>query len=101
MSSPQPQQRRLTIRGRVFHFVAYQGSPGNPQRKQPSYPAMWYLMVEGRRCQVLPCDPQLTEQSLDALLSAWVEDNAMGPVEPARLVRVGPVRPNENWWGPN
>ena len=104
MSTPKPQQRHLTIRGRVFHFVSYQGSPGNHQRAQLPYPAMWYLMVEGRRCPVLPCDSGLSPADLDAALSAWAEDNALGPVEPSSLVRakrVAPTRPNENWWGPN
>jgi hypothetical protein len=101
MSPPKPQQRRLTIRGRVYHFVSYQGSRGNPQRAQLPYPAMWYLMVEGRRCPVLPCAPELCGNSLDAALSAWVDDNALGPVESAHRVQVGPARPTENWWGPN
>lgn len=101
MSPPKPQQRHLTIRGRTFHFVSYQGSRGNAQRAQLPYPAMWYLMVEGRRCPVLPCDSNLSSTELDAALSAWAEDNAVGPVQSAHLVRIGPVRPNENWWGPN
>jgi hypothetical protein len=62
---------------------------------------MWYLMVEGRRCPVLPCDASLSAAEVDAALSTWVEDNALGPVQAAALARVGPVRPNENWWGPN
>jgi hypothetical protein len=62
---------------------------------------MWYLMVEGRRCPVLPCDANISPTDLDAALSQWVEDNALGPVEAPPMARVGPVRPNENWWGPN
>jgi hypothetical protein len=101
MSSHKPQQRHITIRGRNFHFVSYQGSRGNPQRAQLPYPAMWYLMVEGRRCPVLPCDPSLSPTELDATLAGWVEDNALGPVESAHLIPLGPARPTENWWGPN
>lgn len=101
MSRVKSEQRRLTIRGRAMHFVTYEGSRGNPARAQLPYPAMWYLMVEGRRCPVFPCDPSLSSADLDAALTAWAEDNAQGPVESAPLVRIAPVRPNENWWGPN
>ena len=101
MSSHKPQQRHLTIRGRDFHFVSYQGSAGNPQRAQLPFPAMWYLMVEGRRCPVFPYEATRSLAEVDAALTEWAEDNAMGPVESAHLIRIGPVRPNENWWGPN
>lgn len=101
MSPPKPQQRHLTIRGRALHFVSYEGSRGNPQRAQLPYPAMWYLMVEGRRCPVFPCDTSLTPADLDAALVAWADDNAQGPVESSHVIRVGPARPNENWWGPS
>lgn len=101
MAPPKPEQRRLTFQGRTFHFVSYQGSPGNAQRAQLPFPAMWYLMVEGRRCPVLPCDATLSATEVDAALLAWAEVNAMGPVDSAPLARVSPVRPNENWWGPN
>ena len=101
MSPPKPQQRHLTIRGRPLHFVSYEGSRGNPQRAQLPYPAMWDLMVEGRRCPVFPCDASLTPADLDAALVAWADDNAQGPVESSHITRVGPVRPNENWWGPS
>lgn len=100
MSAFKPLQRHLTIRGRDFHFVSYQGSSGNPQRAQLPFPAMWYLMLEGRRCPVFPCDEALTLPQVDETLLEWAEDNAVGPVESAHLVRIGPVRPNENWWGP-
>lgn len=105
MSTPKPQQRHLTIRGRPFHFVSYQGSPGNPRRAQLPYPAMWYLMVEGRRCPVLRCDAALSLAELDAALSAWVEDNALGPVELASDAAgariLPPHKPTDNWWGPH
>lgn len=101
MSVHKPQQRHLTIRGRTFHFVSYQGSLGNVQRAQLPFPAMWYLMVEGRRCPVFPYEASLSLTEVDAALAEWAEDNAIGPVESAHLIRVGPVRPNENWWGPN
>lgn len=104
MSSFKPDQRRLMIRGRVFHFVSYEGQPANPRRAQPSSPPMWFLMVEGRRCPVLPFDPTQSSTEVDAALLAWAKDNALGPVQP------GPVTPSKaridsqdprstNWWG--
>ena len=105
MSGFQPQQRHLTIRGRAFHFVSYEGSTGSSRRAQLPYPSMWYLMVEGRRCVVFPCDAGVPLPQLDAALTAWVEDNALGPVEaPPRHAapQANPAgRRYENWWGPN
>lgn len=89
MSAFKAQQRHLTIRGRDFHFVSYEGSRGNVQRARLPYPAMWYLMVEGRRCPAFPCDPSLSLPELDAALGAWAQDNALGPVEvPSPAIRV-------------
>jgi hypothetical protein len=100
-----PQQRHLTIRGRPFHFVSYEGRPANPRREQPSYPPMWYLMVEGRRYPVLPCDPSLSLPQLDAALCAWAEDNALGPADATPVVpaiqATSPNRRYRNWWGPD
>lgn len=104
MKAFKPQQRHLTIRGRPFHFVSYEGRPTNHRRAQLAYPAMWYLMVEGRRCPVLPCDPDRSLPELDAALRDWAEDNTLGPVlgtfspvdaAPVDLRRLG------NWWGPH
>ena len=105
MSAFKPQQRHLTIRGRTFHFVSYEGGPTNRRREQLPDPAMWYLMVEGRRCPVLPLDTSLSASQVDAALSAWALDNALGPVEsppvPPAVVRTAAPSPgHENWWGP-
>jgi len=76
-----PQHRHLTIRGRPFHFVSHDGRSANYRRAQLGYPPMWYLLVEGRRCPVLPCDADQSLPELDAALRDWAEDNALGPVE--------------------
>ena len=81
MSAFKPQQRHLTIKGRTFHFVSYEGSPANLRKAQLPYPPMWYLMVEGRRFPVFPCDANLSLPQIDELLGAWAVDNAMGPVK--------------------
>jgi hypothetical protein len=100
-----PQQRHLTIQGRLFHFVSYEGRPANHRRAQLAYPAMWYLMVEGRRCPVLPCDSSQSVPEVDAALRDWAEDNALGPVAGtlplASRALNGGVYCRGNWWGPN
>jgi hypothetical protein len=74
-----PQHRHLTIQGQPFHFVSDGGRPSNHRRSQLGYPAMWYLMVAGRRCPVLPCDSSRSPFELDAALRDYAEDNALGP----------------------
>lgn len=81
MSAFKPQQRRITIQGRPFHFVSYEGQPANATRGVPCLPAMWYLMVEGRRCPVFPFDPEVPAEAIDGLLSKWVADNGLVPEE--------------------
>ena len=77
MSSFKPQQRRLEIAGRSFLFVSYEGHPENLARKQPAEPAMWCLMVEGRRCPVTPFVASQSQESLDRTLLRWIRSNAM------------------------
>jgi hypothetical protein len=103
MSKYKPQQRHLTILGREYHFVSYEGHSANRRNAQPADPAMWYLMVEGRRCPVVPCDPTLSPEELDTVLAAWVASNALGPApSSARVVpvdRTDPaVRRWADWW---
>ncbi len=106
MPAFKPQQRRLTIQGRVFHFVSYEGHAANPKREQPASPAMWYLMVEGRRCPVIPYDADMPLADVDAALGAWAKGNALAPRKPpsrtpaTRRTRTA-TRHHRNWWGPN
>ena len=105
MSAFKPQQRHLTIQGRSFHFVSYEGRLANLRRAQLPYPAMWYLMVEGRRCPVLPYDASVSLPQLDAALCAWAEDNAIAPIEPTPVAPAPKAtvlnRRCTNWWGPH
>jgi len=102
VSKFKPQQRYLTIRGREYHFVSYEGRSASRRHPQPA-PAMWYLMVEGHRCPVVPCNPALSPADLDAALAAWVSSNAQGPA-PVRAagLAVGAIssiaRRAGNWW---
>ena len=104
MSAFKPQQRHLSIRGRDFHFVSYEGGPVRRREGEPIIPAMWYLMVEGRRCAALPWDPAQSLADVDRALERWVADNTTGPVE--QRPKAAPPRaqpPNRHrmtWWGP-
>lgn len=104
MSAFKPQQRHITIKGRTFHFVSYEGQPADVRRSLAERPAMWYLMVEGRRFPAFPCDPTKPLTEIDQLLSRWAEDNATGPVQQASHgadpAPGGPSRRPINWWGP-
>jgi len=77
MSGFKPQQRRFEIAGRSFLFVSYEGQPENLARKRPAEPAMWCLMVEGRRCPVTPFIASQSLESLDRTLLRWIQANAM------------------------
>jgi hypothetical protein len=99
-----PQQHHLSIRGRDFHFVSYEGRPADLRRNLLAEPSMWYLMCAGRRWPALLCDRAQTLESVDAALRAWAEGNAVGPVElaPLQEPRAAPALGHrwENWWGP-
>lgn len=105
MSAFKPQQRRLMVRGRALHFVSYEGRPANPRRGEDSEPAMWYLMVEGRRFPAFACDPEQELLEVDRSLARWAEKNAMGPATQASSEPVAPqpipTRHRRTWWGPN
>src|SRR5512143_3067463 len=77
LSAFKPQQRHMTLNGRAFHFVAYEGRSENVARNQPSEPPMWYLMVEGRRFPVMPFVADQTLEQIDKLLARWLQKNAL------------------------
>ena len=89
MSAFKPQQRHLAIDGRTFHFVSYEAQPPNPRRGEEGGPAMWFLMVEGRRCPALNYDPAQDLMDVDAALAVWVEANALAPAPAAPPSRAG------------
>ncbi|HSE67466.1 MAG TPA: hypothetical protein VLB12_10785 [Gemmatimonadales bacterium] len=102
MSTFKPQQRHLTIEGRAFHFVSYEGREANERRAEKAEPAMWYLMLEGRRCPTVRCLPDQSETEIDKALLQWVEDQGLTPLPAARPPRA-PTRRSAterktNWW---
>jgi hypothetical protein len=70
-------RRHLIIHGQPFHFASYKGRPANHERAQLAYPAMWYLMVDGGRRPVIPCDSDRTTLELDAALRDYAENNGL------------------------
>jgi hypothetical protein len=77
MSAFKSQQLQFTINGRPFHFVSYEGRPESLARNQPAEPAMWCLMVEGRRVPVTPFLPAQSLEDAQHFLSGWVRKNAL------------------------
>lgn len=73
MSKYAVEQRRLTHRGREFHFVSYEGQPANPRRSQPATEAAWWLMSAGKRWEVMPYRSGQADQEVDRLLTEWLE----------------------------
>lgn len=100
MSTFRPQQRRLTIGERTFHFVAYEAQPANPRKGERGSPAMWYLMVEGHRCPALPYHPDQSEDEVDHGLLRWVRAHAVSD-EPDERPSRKPHRTRTLWWGPD
>lgn len=75
MSAFKPQQRHLTVGGRIFHFVSYEAMPANARRQEAAQPAMWCLMVEGRRMPALPWAAEDGPEEIDRRLAAWVAEH--------------------------
>jgi hypothetical protein len=80
VSSYKIEQRRLSHRGREFHFVSYDAQVANERRGEPAIPPMWYLMNEGKRRPVLPHVPGQALGELDDALLQWVDEQVYGLV---------------------
>jgi hypothetical protein len=100
-----PQQHHLSIRGRDFHFVSYEGQPADARKNLLAQPSMWYLMCEGRRLPAIVCEEGQSLTAVDDALREWAEANAIGPAEraPSKGPRAAPALGQrwENWWGPS
>jgi hypothetical protein len=75
MSSFKLEQRRLTLRGREFHFVSYEGQLANAARHQPATIPTWFLMNAGKRWPVIAHQPGQEIDELDRLLAQWLEQH--------------------------
>jgi len=96
-------QHRITLHGRILHFVAYEGAPANSRRGEPSRPSMWYLMSEGKRHPVMEHLEGQPLAELDLILREWAEANAFGPVAApamrAQFHRQTADLRQGDWWG--
>ena len=70
------EQHRLTHRGRSFHFVSYEGQPANPKRNVDAVEPSWFLMMAGKRFQVMPHTPGQDEGELTRLFTEWLDEHA-------------------------
>ena len=67
------EQRRLSHRGRDFHFVSYEARPANLARKEDAMPDTWYLVSTNNRWPAIPLLPDQPEPELIAALVLWLE----------------------------
>lgn len=74
MSTYKIDQRHLNHRGRVFHFVSYEGQPANPRKEEPAVEPTWYLMGPGRRWQVMPQQAAQPADDVDRCLIEWLDE---------------------------
>lgn len=86
MSSHKVEQRRLSHRGREFHFVSYDAQLANERRGVEAVPPMWHLMIEGKRRPVLPHEPGQDPVELDEALIRWLDEHVFG-MKPLLLQR--------------
>lgn len=82
VSTHKVEQRRLSHRGREFHFVSYDAQIANERRGVEAVPPMWYLMNEGKRRPVLPHVPGQELMELDDALLRWVDEQVFGTKAP-------------------
>ena len=73
MSSYKVEQKRLTHRGREFHFVSYEGQAGNLARQIAATVPTWFLMNGGKRWPVAPHQPGQEQGELDRVFTDWLE----------------------------
>ncbi len=84
MSRLLAEQRRLQYRGRMFHFVSYDGVPANPKRGQPATEPAWWLMSAGRRWEVMPFDPGGDDAELERAFAAWLDEHVFSSPDERR-----------------
>jgi hypothetical protein len=75
MSTYKIDQRHLNHRGRVFHFVSYEGQPANPKREEAAVEPTWFLMGPGRRWSVMPQQVAQDSEDVDRCLIAWLDEH--------------------------
>lgn len=85
MSKLSVEQVHLLHRGRVFHFVLYEGQPEDRKRNRAAIDPAWFLMTAGKRWEVMPHAPDQAEPVRDGLFAAWLERNVFpSAIDPGR-----------------
>jgi len=77
------EQRKITHRGRSFHFVSYEGLPANASKNVPATVAAWFLVSGGYRREVMPQQLDQDVEELDRMLAEWLESHVFAEPEPA------------------
>jgi hypothetical protein len=77
MSSYKVLQQRISHAGKHFHFVSYDGQPGNVRRGEPATGPMWYLMRAGKRWPVMPQVAGQPESETTAALGSWLASEGL------------------------
>lgn len=75
MSSYKTDQCRIVHRGREFHFVSYDGHVANIPKNEAAAPAMWYLMMAGKRHEVMLQQAGQLATERDQLLADWLDEH--------------------------
>ncbi len=78
MGSYKVEQRRLSVRGRGFHFVSYEGTPANPAKRIAATAPTWFMMSAGKRWAVMPHQVGQDPLELDRLFTEWLETHVFG-----------------------
>ena len=73
MGSYKVEQRQLSHRGRMFHFVSYEGQRAKPASGQLASPSAWFLMNEGTRWEVMLHVVGEEPAELDRRLLEWLK----------------------------
>lgn len=69
------QQHHFNHRGRAFHFVAYDGLPGNAAQGREATPSTWYLMSAGKRWEVMPEVSTQPDEERDLQFAHWLDQH--------------------------
>lgn len=77
MTTYKNEQCHLTVHGRNFHFVSYEGQRANERKNEQELPPMWYLMGPARRWPVMPFVPDQAEADLHKELRSWIKTQGL------------------------
>jgi len=69
------QQAHFSHRGRAFHFVAYDGLPGNAAQGREAVVPTWYLMSGGKRWEVMPEVAAQPDDERDVQFARWLDQH--------------------------